>query len=491
MRKLLQHTGPLLLITAAAAGLRLWKLGKVALLPDESYYWLWSLHLSPSYMDHPPGVALLIRLSTLLGGPSEVGIRWLNAGLGIGCIILLYLAARTVYSRSAALLAAGIMAVSAPYIILSRFAYPDTLLFFALLLNVWILLPVLAGKIKKLSYRRALAAGFSFILLVNTKYTAYGYLAAILIFLLFFRPAILRQKRPWGVAFMTAMGLLPVLIWNAAHDWISFRWQLSHIAGRMSGETSYLGRAEHALSYLTWPLLLFVLLAIFKLKRRANLFLFLSGFLMMAPALISPVDSPRNLAAGLCLWIAPAADLAMTGTRWLKKELRILLVAALLAVMLVYGIGTITATIRPFRGPHSSSAAVIRHDAAGWREAARLGLDENAALFAIDYSIASQLSYYSGRRVYTSWWQYRQWDRPSLDKVQIFSLSYVDPGEVTLRLREAFHEFSGPEKRELGKGPETISVFVWTAQRPIVDVNKFFDLFDFFSMRDKSPSSRR
>jgi hypothetical protein len=475
-----------MLIIGAATGLRLWKLGEVALLPDEAYYWLWSLHPAPSYLDHPAGIALLIRLSTMLGGSSEIGIRWFNAGLGIGCVILLYLTVRSLYQRPTALLAAAIMAISAPYMILSRFVYPDTLLIFALLLNVWILLPVLVGKTEKLSCQRALAAGFSFILLVNTKYTAYGYVAAVLIFVLFFRPTILHQKRAWGVAALTAMGFLPVLIWNIAHDWISFRWQFSHIAGRMLVETTFLGRAEHAVRYLTWPLLFFVLLAIFKLNRRADFVLILSGFLMMAPALIGPVDSPRNLAAGICLWIAPAADLMMEKARCLKKVIGILLISSLLFVMLLYGIGTTIATFRPFRGPQSSSAAVIRRDAAGWRDVTKLGLDENATLFTIDYSIASQLSYYSGRCVFTSWWQYRHWGKPPLDNVQILSLAYVDPTEVSLRMREAFDEFSGPERRELGQESKSIPVFVWSAQRPIVDVDTFLDLFDFFSIKEKS-----
>jgi hypothetical protein len=29
---------------------------------DEAYYWTWSKHLSFGYYDHPPGVAVIIRL---------------------------------------------------------------------------------------------------------------------------------------------------------------------------------------------------------------------------------------------------------------------------------------------------------------------------------------------------------------------------------------------------------------------------------------------
>src|ERR1700742_5214141 len=42
---------------------------------DEAYYWVWSKHLSFGYYDHPPGVALVIRLGTLIAGDSEFGVR--------------------------------------------------------------------------------------------------------------------------------------------------------------------------------------------------------------------------------------------------------------------------------------------------------------------------------------------------------------------------------------------------------------------------------
>ena len=35
---------------------------------DEAYYWMWSKHLAGGYYDHPPGVAVVIRLGTLIAG---------------------------------------------------------------------------------------------------------------------------------------------------------------------------------------------------------------------------------------------------------------------------------------------------------------------------------------------------------------------------------------------------------------------------------------
>ena len=59
-------------------------------MSDESYYWLWSERLAASYFDNPAGVAFMVRASTALGGRGEVGVRWLNAALGVAAVYLVY-----------------------------------------------------------------------------------------------------------------------------------------------------------------------------------------------------------------------------------------------------------------------------------------------------------------------------------------------------------------------------------------------------------------
>ena len=47
----------------------------ITLPPDETYYWEWSRHLAGGYFDHPPAIAVLIRLGTLLLGNGPLGVR--------------------------------------------------------------------------------------------------------------------------------------------------------------------------------------------------------------------------------------------------------------------------------------------------------------------------------------------------------------------------------------------------------------------------------
>jgi len=46
------------------------------LLDDEAYYWVWAKDLDFGYFDHPPLVAVWIKLSSLLFN-GELGVRFL------------------------------------------------------------------------------------------------------------------------------------------------------------------------------------------------------------------------------------------------------------------------------------------------------------------------------------------------------------------------------------------------------------------------------
>ena len=58
---------------AALVLVRLIAAGFTPLAIDEAYYWLWSKNLAGGYYDHPPMIAVLIRLGTLIAGDNEFG----------------------------------------------------------------------------------------------------------------------------------------------------------------------------------------------------------------------------------------------------------------------------------------------------------------------------------------------------------------------------------------------------------------------------------
>ena len=55
----------------------------VPLAFDEAYYWLWSKHLAGGYFDHPPMVAVIVRLGTLIAGDTQLGVRLIGVLLAV------------------------------------------------------------------------------------------------------------------------------------------------------------------------------------------------------------------------------------------------------------------------------------------------------------------------------------------------------------------------------------------------------------------------
>src|SRR6202166_3650973 len=66
---------------------------------DEAYYWMWSKSLAGGYYDHPPMVAAVIRLGTIIAGDTELGVRLVS--------ILLALPMSFAVFRTAAILFGG------------------------------------------------------------------------------------------------------------------------------------------------------------------------------------------------------------------------------------------------------------------------------------------------------------------------------------------------------------------------------------------------
>src|SRR5215475_1711606 len=64
---------------------------------DEAYYWMWSKHLAGGYYDHPPMVAVVIRLGTLIAGDTEFGVRLVSILLALPMSYAIYRAAAILF----------------------------------------------------------------------------------------------------------------------------------------------------------------------------------------------------------------------------------------------------------------------------------------------------------------------------------------------------------------------------------------------------------
>lgn len=450
-------------LVLVAMALRFWRLGESAVLGDESYYWLWSKHLALCYLDNPGGVAWQTWLGTLLGGNSEFGLRWLNALLGASSVGLMYGLGRRLFSGKAGLLSAAFLAAGAPYLVVSRFVYTDALPIFLLLLNLNQLASVFRpGLSQPRSLSRWVGIGLTWMLLLNTKVSVYPYGLGLALGILAWRRDLLRHRCFWAAVAIGGLGILPWMLWNAAHSWAGLEWMWQHATQGTFVTIGSLAAIQHIVRYLSPGLLLFISLGFLLWREREGQWLILLALPQLLPVALSPANSPRNLLVG-CLPLLAAAGAWATSARGRFPGRRLLVAGVLWLLAALVGLGTVVALFRETRLPQSSVARVIRQDRTGMRElgSALRSVGEDELVFAVDYGLASQLWFHSGRPVYTSWGQYQLWGVPDFDAATVLSLGYVANELVTERMAQAFHRWDGPTIIHLSDGGMEKWVYLW------------------------------
>ncbi|MBV8096564.1 MAG: glycosyltransferase family 39 protein [Acetobacteraceae bacterium] len=191
------------------------------LSPDEAYYWVWSRALAPSYLDHPPMVALWIRAGTLLAGDTAFGVR-LSAPISAaaGSALLAQAGDLLLPGRNTGIVAAALLNATLLFGAGAVIITPDTPLLFFWTATLWALARFLQTRRGAWLLMAGLMAGLA----SDSKYTAILLGPGALIWVLAV-PALrvwLRRPEPWLAAFLSASLFAPVVLWNAEHAWVSF-----------------------------------------------------------------------------------------------------------------------------------------------------------------------------------------------------------------------------------------------------------------------------
>jgi 4-amino-4-deoxy-L-arabinose transferase-like glycosyltransferase len=232
-----------MLVVSIAALVRLIFAAIIPLLPDETYYWEWSRNLAPGYFDHPGGIAIAIRLAGLLLAPFDASATLV--GVRLGPILCGWIAgvaaiamARRLSGDDASLRAAitlSVMPLAAAGLIL---ATPDAPLLAATAVGLYCVMRALESEIgSRASLRWWVLTGLALGAAFTSKYTSIflpvGVFLAILL-----RPSLrarLREPGPYAACAVATLVFLPVLLWNAQHDWISFLFQIKHGLAKPEG----------------------------------------------------------------------------------------------------------------------------------------------------------------------------------------------------------------------------------------------------------------
>jgi len=205
--------------------------GHLDLYVDEAQYWTWAKQLDWGYYSKPPVIALLIALTTAIGGN---GVFWVKCGALIVYPLsawLLYALARRMYDARIAFWSAAafllLPGVSFSSMIIST-DVPFFLCWCAALYAYW-------RALHEGRWRWWLLAGVASGLGLQTKYTMVLFALAVLLHLA--SDADLRRQfrnpRLYVTMALAALIFLPNLLWNAAHGWPTLHHteDISHLEG--------------------------------------------------------------------------------------------------------------------------------------------------------------------------------------------------------------------------------------------------------------------
>ncbi|MFQ5930796.1 MAG: ArnT family glycosyltransferase [Nitrospiraceae bacterium] len=226
--------------------------GAIDLAKDEAVYWEYSRRLDWGYYEKGPLTPYLIAASTRLGGNSEFFVRLPAVLLALGTAVIAYLFAKRLFSSDrAAFLAVAVLSVMPIYAVGSILMTIDTPFLFFWALAIFALhkaigspQPSFAGQkmppsnlsVKAASgsgdpeHRRSnafwwsmlgIALGFGFL----SAYKTIFLLPCIAVYILCSPRARAwwGRKEPFFALIWSGLLIMPMVVWNAQHGWISFR----------------------------------------------------------------------------------------------------------------------------------------------------------------------------------------------------------------------------------------------------------------------------
>ncbi|MBN2384091.1 glycosyltransferase family 39 protein [bacterium] len=203
---------------------KLFILGLIDLAPQEALHWNRAMHLAPAYVDHPGGVAVLIRSTTAILGHGEFGVRFGSFVCGLITMLFMYRIGKLLTGKRFG----GYL--SAFFINLLPFFWGNGILVFpdAPLMAAWSGAVYFFSKALSTDKDRTwIAAGFFLGLAMFSKYTAIFLYGSIGLFFLLHYPGLglLRKRPPYLVILASIFPMLPLIMFEMGQNWSTFRYQ--------------------------------------------------------------------------------------------------------------------------------------------------------------------------------------------------------------------------------------------------------------------------
>ncbi len=187
------------------------------LISDEAYYWYYAQHMAWGYFDHPPMVALIVKLSSLFFN-GELGVRFISIFLSAGTYIVLWFLIDD-HRKNKYILHYFILVFSITLINAYGFlTLPDTpLLFFTALF-----LLIYKKFLKSPSIGLSVLLGLVIAALMYSKYNA----VLVILLVLMSNLRLVFNKYAWLSVLIALICYTPHFIWLIDNDFVSIKYHL-------------------------------------------------------------------------------------------------------------------------------------------------------------------------------------------------------------------------------------------------------------------------
>jgi 4-amino-4-deoxy-L-arabinose transferase-like glycosyltransferase len=223
------------------------------LTEDEAYYRLWSLAPAWGYLDHAPMVAWMIAAGRWIAGDNPLGVRLGGIVASVAGPFILWRTASLLFGAAIARKAVWI-ALAMPLLAVGGvIVTPDTpsVLFWGL--AAWALTELHCSR----NANWWLAVGAFAGLGLLSKYSNLFFGAGILLWLLLIpaNRAWFRSWQLWAGGAIAAAIALPMVLWNAQNEWVSFAKQFGRVGAGQKLTVAYLAELFGAYVGLASPII--------------------------------------------------------------------------------------------------------------------------------------------------------------------------------------------------------------------------------------------
>lgn len=216
---------------------------------DEAYYWDWSRQLDYGYYSKPPFIAWLYAFVDWIGQGNLFAIRATAAVLGTLSLLILYQLGTSLFDERTGWFALLLGLAAPANAVLSFFLTIDAPLVVFWSIALWMFWRFLANEGKSgtlVVLFFALGLGH----LCKQMMMVFPLLAVIFLSIHTDTRPFLRRASLWVTLLGSYLSLIPPLLWNARHDWITFQHTSHHFEVKSEGGNPLLERLGDFLSFI-------------------------------------------------------------------------------------------------------------------------------------------------------------------------------------------------------------------------------------------------